>query len=86
METMKKVIKKVSQYEHSFYCDECGEYLGTSQEYEDGRYKVIGEFELSFYAGNEWYRIKKHLCDDCRKSFINNIKVNLTNLGFRKDK
>lgn len=84
MEKTKEVIKEVKIYEHSFYCDECGKYLGTSQEYEDGWYKDIGELEMKFYIDG-WYTIRKHLCGECRKSFISNLKVSLLNMGFKKD-
>ena len=83
MEKVKETIKKVKQYEHSFYCDDCGKYLGTSQEYDDGWYEEFGEFELKFHIDG-WYRINKCLCDDCRKKFIENLKVALKNLGFNK--
>lgn len=84
MEKTEKIIKKIESAKHSFYCDECNEYLGTSEEYDNGWYQEIGEFELGFYIDN-WYRIKKCLCDNCRKSFINNLKVNLINIGFEKE-
>lgn len=84
MEKTKEIIKEVKIAEHSFYCDECNKYLGTSQEYDDGWYERFGEFELNLYI-DDWYQLKKCLCDDCRKSILNNIKVNLINLGFNKD-
>ena len=49
MEKAKEIIREIKTYEHSFYCDECNKYLGTSQEYDDGWYEDIGEFELKFY-------------------------------------
>ena len=85
MEKAKEIIREIKTYEHSFYCDECNKYLGTSQEYDDGWYEDIGEFELKFYI-DSWYCINKCLCDDCRKSFIENLKVTLKNIGFEKDK
>lgn len=85
MEKTREIIKEVKQYEHSFYCDECNKYLGTSKEYDDGWYDDIGEFEMKFYIDG-WYCINKHLCDECRKSFIENVKVALRNMGFEKDK
>ena len=85
MEKTKEVIKEIKQYEHSFYCDECNKYLGTSQEYDDGWYERYGEFELDVYIDNSWYRLKKCLCDDCRKSVLTNVKINLINMGFKKD-
>ena len=84
MEKILKTTKYVEDNKHEFYCDKCGKYLGASHEYDDGWYERIGEFELKFYV-DDWYRIKKCLCDDCRERFINNVKWNLTNMGFEKD-
>lgn len=85
MEKSKEIIKEIKTYEHSFYCDECGKYLGTSQEYDDGWYKDIGEFEMKFYI-DEWYTVRKHLCDECRKNFMEDLKANLINMKFEKGK
>ena len=85
---MEKEIKTVCKKEfikHSFYCDDCDKYLGTSEEYDDGWYHKFGEFELKFYVSDKWYRIEKCLCDDCKKSFITNVKINLINMGFEED-
>lgn len=84
---MEKEIKAVCKKElikHSFYCDECGEYLGTSEEYDDGWYHKFGEFELKFYV-NDWYRLDKCLCDKCRDNFTENFISILKNIGFKKD-
>ena len=84
---MEKTIKEMVQVEkarHEFYCDECNKYLGTSEEYDDGWYKDIGQFELKIYIDG-WYYVDKCLCDDCKKSFIENLKVTLKNIGFEKE-
>jgi hypothetical protein len=84
---MEKTIKEIVQVErasHEFYCDECNKYLGTSEEYEDGWYQELGKFEQKIYI-DKWYRFKKCLCDNCQKSFIENLKVVLKNIGFEKD-
>ena len=85
MEEIKEIIKKVKNTEHSFYCDECDKYLGTTREYEDGWYPKLGEFELELYVDG-WYHMKKCLCDDCKKSIMTNIKIGLLNIGFEKIK
>ena len=69
---------------HMFYCDECGKYLGESQEYDDGWYDSIGEFETSYYL-NGWYRMQKCLCDNCKKEIISKITSALQDLGFIKE-
>ena len=83
---MKKVIvKKVEKEdrEHHFYCDDCGEFLGVSHEYDDGYYPEIGEFELNFYI-TSWYRVKKNLCDKCKEKFIEKVQNTLVELGFKQ--
>lgn len=84
MEKVEYIEQTVETAEHSFYCDECGKYLGMSEEYDDGWYEKLGEFELSFYI-NGWYRVKKCLCHDCADNFLSNLKDFLTSIGFKKD-
>lgn len=83
MENIKYIKQTVEVAEHSFYCDDCGEYLGTSEEHDDGWYYPLGDFELKFYVVDDWYRIKKCLCKNCRKSFVSDVKVKLMNMGFK---
>lgn len=85
---MKKVEyteQTIEVTEYSFYCDDCGEYIGTSQEYDDGWYETLGDFELKFYVVDDWYSIKKCLCKSCSRSFVSDVKVKLMNMGFKKD-
>ena len=83
MEKIKEIIREIKQYEHSFYCDECGKYLGTSKEYSDGWYEKLGEFEVKIHIG-EWHRLKKCLCNKCQCDFVEKMKKDLYNLGFVK--
>ena len=85
MEQIKSTIKTIEKRQHLFYCDECGKYLGASTEYDDGYYQTYGDFRLKFCVVDNWYRVTKCFCDDCREKFINNVKTNLTNMGFEKD-
>lgn len=83
MEKTKEITKEVKTIEHSFYCDECGKHLGTSEEHEDGWYSTYGNFESKCYVYG-WYSIEKCLCDNCRNKFVNNFEMILKNLGFKK--
>lgn len=85
MEKTEKEIRTVVRYKHHFYCDSCNKYLGTTEEYEDGHYPELGEFELRFYVKDEWYRIEKHFCDDCKNNFISIVKSTLKDLGFEEN-
>ena len=84
MEKTNYKSKTVKATEHSFYCDECNEYLGTTEEYDDGWYEALGDFELSFYI-DDWYRVKKCLCKDCANKYLSNLKNSLIILGFEKE-
>lgn len=84
MEKINSITKEIEDYEHSFYCDECGEYLGTTEEYDDGWYDTLGEFELSFNIDG-WYKVNKCLCDDCADKFLSNLKNHLESIGFKKE-
>lgn len=85
MEKINSKIKKVKDYEHLFYCDECGEYLGTSAEYDDGWYERLGEVKFSVYIDGDWYKVNKCLCDDCADKFFSNLKTHLKSIGFEKE-
>lgn len=84
MEKIRKITKKVEENIHEFYCDNCKEYLGSSYEYDDGWYPLIGKFELKLHV-DDWYCIKKCLCDDCAKKFMEEMKLTLANMGFERD-
>ena len=84
MEKTETKTLEVERCEHSFYCDECGKYIGTSEEYEDGWYDELGDFELSFYI-DDWYRVHKCLCSNCAKKFLSNLKNCLKDIGFERD-
>lgn len=69
---------------HHFYCDDCNKYLGKTEEYDDGWYPEIGEFELKFYLHSGWYEVNKCLCDECRQKFLQKVEKTLVKLGFEK--
>ena len=84
---MEKVIeRKIERVErgHDFYCDECGKYLGSSEEYDDGYYHEIGNFELKLYT-DKWLVLKKHYCNECRRKFLNKLNLILKELGFGEE-
>lgn len=69
---------------HHFYCDDCNKYLGKTEEYDDGWYPELGEFELKFYLPSGWYEVNKCLCDECRQEFLQKVEKTLVELGFEK--
>lgn len=85
---MEKVETKITQIEdrvHHFYCDECGFHIGSTEEWYDGYYRNLGEFELKIYMPDGWYKLEKCLCDDCRDKFLDKVYVLLESVGFKPD-
>lgn len=78
-----KEIKKI-HITHHFFCDKCGEHLGDVEEYDDGYYPELNEFELKIFIDEE-YGIHQHLCDKCRDEFVNEIQNFLISKGFKKE-
>lgn len=83
MEKVQKYNVTLERAMHHFWCDECGEYLGATEEYGDGYYPTIGEFEINFNL-NGWYECKRNLCSSCNRKFTNRIRDALLELGFSK--
>lgn len=69
---------------HHFYCDNCNKYLGKTEEYDDGLYPELGEFELKFYLPSGWHEVNKCFCDECREKFLKKVENTLIDLGFKK--
>lgn len=70
---------------HTFYCDMCGEEIGTSTEYEDGYYQQLGEYETHIYIDHTRYTLNKCLCRKCVIKQNEMMVANLKNLGFKED-
>ena len=86
MEKVTTETLNIERKKHSFYCDKCNEYLGSSEEFDDGYYPTIGEYGQSFYVNSYgWCRLKLHLCDKCKVDMTNNILRYLNQLGFNYD-
>lgn len=84
MEKETRIVRKSEIVEHSFYCDSCNEYIGASQEHDDGFYYEHGLFELRFFIDDEWYCLRRCYCNDCRDNFITNMKSILQGIGFKE--
>lgn len=72
---------------HQFYCDDCGKFLGESDECDDGWYPtpkaVIGR-RISWRVNGVGYKIEKCICEECDNTFMRKIDKALTELGFDK--
>lgn len=85
MEKVETKIIETEEITHHFYCDGCGDHLGSSDEYDDGYYEEFGEFELRCYTPKGWYRLKKCLCHSCAQKFLSVYYNTLESLGFELD-
>lgn len=86
MEKVATQIKKVEQYTHFFYCDDCGAQLGCTTSHSDGWYSTLGDFELNWFTPKGWYRLEKCLCDTCKEKYLSAIYGGLESAGFQLDK
>ena len=69
---------------HKIYCDECNEFLGESEENDDGWYEPFGEYKRDFYIPiYGWYKINKTLCTPCRVKKDKEIIKTLIDFGFK---
>ena len=69
---------------HKFYCDDCGEFIGSATEWDDGWYRELGEFDLKFHTPLGWYKLKKTLCDSCKEKVLNKLVYTLIEVGFER--
>ena len=84
---MKKTRSEKVTYEkivHEFYCDECGKYIDEVTE-KCGVYKEIGKYKKALYLNDNWYVLKRTLCDECIAKVNENIIDAITKVGFIKD-
>ena len=82
MENIDYDFREVEVPIHKFYCDDCGEYLGESEEYDDGYYVEKGEYNVEFNF-DHWYTLEKCLCEKCAEKKNNQIFQALKDLGFK---
>lgn len=70
---------------HNFYCDMCEKHLGNTEEYDDGYYATIGDYDLEFNVNSEWYSLHRNLCVECRSKMRQKIIDVLLSMGFVKE-
>ena len=85
MEKVEIEIIETEETTHRFYCDDCGTYLGSSTECDDGWYQEFGEFELKMYTPRGRYRLNKCFCDECADKFLDKVYASLEATGFELD-
>ena len=85
MEKVKEKIVEEKRKIHKFYCDRCGEYLGESEEYDDGYYEEIGYIAERIVMKNGTpYYYRGHLCNKCKEDHYKELSNILETIGFVK--
>jgi hypothetical protein len=70
---------------HDFYCDDCQCLVGTSVEYPDGGYELIGAYELNVLTPDGIFKYyNKCMCDDCKAKFPSTVSSALEAIGFAR--
>ena len=85
MEQIKTIKIEKEQIKHQIYCDYCKKFIGSSIEYDDGYYEKLGEVEEKVYIYNDWYKLNKTLCEDCKNKFYHNLIKKLIEIGFERE-
>ena len=85
MEKIETKIIKTEEIIHHFYCDDCGDQLGSSYECDDGYYERFGTFDLKCYTPRGWYKLEKCLCPSCAQECVDAFCNTLEAMGFERD-
>lgn len=76
-------------YRYKFYCDDCGAYLGESEEYDDGYLPDPDDvycLDLSIDVGEDTFYFKKDcICKQCYSKLLENIATGLQAIGFKNE-
>ena len=86
MEKIERIPVTHTDIIHYFYCDGCGDYLGKSEEYDDGYYESIGKRAIHLNLPTGWFRTNKHFCNNCKEQFYRRLEKNITQLGFVEER
>lgn len=78
--------KQTSIRIHRILCDKCGKYLADIKEYDDDGCVPDEDYvyEDKIRIFDQWYHIKKHLCNKCLSEYKDNVISLITGLGYSK--
>ena len=89
MAVKRKIVQKTKEVEkYDFFCDLCGDYIGSSEEYDDGYCPdppEVKRLDISIYAFGKWLNCKRILCKNCLFSQETEIIRGLKTLGFEEE-
>lgn len=87
----KQTAEQVLRNKVEFYCDECGKYLGTSTEYDDGYIPIpveVKSLHERLYLDSQqiWYKFDGgELCYSCYVSKRDDLIDGLRKIGFASE-
>lgn len=76
MDKVDKIMSVMETNIHTFYCDECGEFLMKSTEYDDGYYERPEEFHCAGII------LMGYHCKKCGEEKVQKATEMLKELGF----
>lgn len=88
MDRVKKEVRTHIAQCHSFFCDECGKFLGESVEFADGYYEKFGQVPRpkmpleDRILGMRFKPAQTCLCDDCLAKKQDDVRKALIACGF----
>lgn len=88
MAVERKIVQKTMEVEkYDFFCDLCGNYIGSSEEYDDGYCPdppEVKRLDISIFVFGKWLGYKKILCKNCFLAEETEIMHGLKTLGFEE--
>lgn len=84
IETLDQIT--ITRTNHEFYCDGCGEFMYSVEEYDDGylpdTYHEVGTFGARVHFDNHDWVMNEMYCDKCKPKQLKRLTDGLRNLGF----
>lgn len=84
METIREETVEHTIRKHDFFCDYCGKFIATTEEYDDGYYYQPNEVNYKMCIHGKWFERTATSCDDCKEKYENKLIKELRKLGFEK--
>jgi len=83
MDQVKVITVTKQERMHTFFCDECGQFIQNQLEYDDGWVPEPPGFEAKLRIGKTWYVYKReHLCAECEEAVWLQLVDKLKAIGF----
>lgn len=85
---MDKIIpikRTITENKHQFFCDECGQFIGESYEYDDGYYQEFGNYTPDVEINHVGYSLGKLLCDKCEEKAERELLQAIKQLGYKRE-